>query len=55
MVVDESKPRKSSRKRRVVMLLLGVGMGLLCKVLPPEYHPPCGVATKVIGLLLGVP
>lgn len=36
------------------MLALGVGLGLVCRLLPPEYQGPCSAVAKVVGLILGV-
>jgi len=50
----ESKPPpKRSRKRRVLMLLAGVTLGLICRVVPPEYQAPCSVVVKLVGLFMG--
>ncbi len=36
------------------MLLLGAALGLVCRLLPPDYQGPCGLVAKLVGLFLGV-
>lgn len=35
------------------MLAVGVGLGLVCRVVPHQYQAPCGVIVKVVGLFVG--
>jgi hypothetical protein len=48
----ESK-RRSSRKRRLLMIGVGVGLGIICRLVPPEYQGPCGVVTKIVVVIMG--
>lgn len=53
--MGESKPpRKSTRKKRIVLFLVGVTLGIICRSLPPEYQGPCNIVVRVVGYLLGV-
>ncbi len=47
--------RKDHRTRRIVMILIGVGVGALCRLMPPEYQGPCGIAAKLLSVFLGSP
>lgn len=47
-------PKKPSRKRRLVMLAVGVGLGVLCRYVPPQYQAPCALVTKFLGIFMGV-
>ena len=55
--MEKREPRqsKSLRKRRLVMMALGIGAGLLCRVLPIHYQGPCGIAAKLLYYLVGGP
>lgn len=50
---DKQSRARRALKRRAVMALVGLGLGLLCRVLPPDYHTVCNGVTKVVALLLG--
>lgn len=51
----QQKPRLSRKHRRVFFVLVGVGVGLLCKVVPPHYQLLCSGAAKVISIFMGTP
>ena len=36
------------------MLTVGVGLGVLCRYVPPQYQAPCGYVTKLLGIFMGV-
>lgn len=50
----KSERRKVSRKRRLLMLAVGVGLGVACRLIPHEYQGPCAMVVKVLGLVVGV-
>lgn len=35
------------------MLAAGVALGLVCRVVPPQYQAPCSVVVKLVGLFMG--
>lgn len=47
-------PKKPSRKRRLVMLAVGVGLGVACRFVPPQYQAPCAYVTKLLSIFMGV-
>lgn len=54
MTDRESKPpRKRSRNRRLVLLATGVALGLVCRVVPPQYQAPCSVFVKLVAMFMG--
>lgn len=55
--MGEPKPKspKRSRNKRIVLFLVGVSLGVVCRVLPHEYQGPCNVVARVVGLLIGAP
>lgn len=50
---SESK-RRTSRKRRLVMVVVGLGLGVVCRFVPHEYQGPCAVVTKLLAAFVGV-
>lgn len=50
---SESK-RRTSRKRRLVMVVVGLGLGVVCRLVPHEYQGPCAVVTKLLAAFVGV-
>lgn len=48
----ESK-RRSSRNRRLLMIGLGIGLGVVCRFVPPHYQAPCSAVTKVLVVFMG--
>ena len=36
------------------MLAVGVGLGVLCRYVPPQYQAPCALVTKFLGIFMGV-
>lgn len=52
---SKSERRKVSRKRRLVMIAVGVGLGVACRLIPPQYQGPCAMVVKVLALVVGVP
>lgn len=50
---SESK-RRVSRKRRLVMVVVGVGLGVVCRFVPHEYQGPCALVTKLLAAFVGV-
>lgn len=37
------------------MILVGVGLGVACRILPEHYQGPCSVVVRVLALFVGVP
>ena len=52
---SKSPPKRVSRKRRMIMLLAGVGLGLACRLAPEHLQGPCSVVVRVLALFMGVP
>lgn len=50
----KSSKRRVSRKRRLVMVVVGVGLGVVCRFIPHEYQGPCAVVTKLLAAFVGV-
>lgn len=36
------------------MFAAGVGLGLLCRYLPPQYQAPCAFMTGMLKIFMGV-
>jgi hypothetical protein len=54
--MDKSKSSVNKRrKQRILMLLAGIGLGLVCRALPEKYHGPCSVITSVVARVMGLP
>ena len=47
-MTDEEKARR--RKKKIVVALVGVALGLACHVLPPDYRAPCQTIVQCGGL-----
>lgn len=55
MISHETKPQKSARRKRLaISALLGVLVGVGCRLLPEPWQLPCAAAAKLIALLFGV-
>jgi len=52
---SKSKSPRKSRNRRLAMLAAGVALGLVCRVVPPQYQAPCAIFAKAVGFFMGVP
>ena len=52
---EPKKSRKPTRNKRIVLLVLGVSLGVVCRMLPPQYQGPCNIVARIVGLLVGVP
>jgi hypothetical protein len=37
------------------MALVGVGLGVACRLLPEHYHGPCSVVVRAVSFFVGVP
>lgn len=53
-VKSREQQRTEVRRRRVAMALAGIGLGLVCRVVPVEYQWPCAAVTKLLAALMGV-
>lgn len=49
-----SKQKWRRRKRLALSALLGVMVGVGCRLLPPAWQLPCIAAVKLLALLFGV-
>jgi len=47
-----AKKAKARRAMRIAAVA-GMVLGLSCKLLPPEYHPPCEALSQVFSLTCG--
>lgn len=51
------KPRKSPRlsrkSKRLIAVAVGIALGLVCHILPPQYQKPCSLLSKIVGLFAG--
>lgn len=45
---------RKCRNRRVLSILLGVLLGVGCRLVPAAWQGPCGIVVKVISLLMGI-
>jgi hypothetical protein len=51
----ETKLQKSARRKRLALsAVLGVAVGVGCRLLPPAWQLPCAAGVKFIALLFGV-
>ncbi len=50
-----TKRRKSSIRRKAIMLAIGSGLGLFCRFAPVEHQEACHWAARVIAIILGSP
>lgn len=50
----DKKPKSPSRKRRLVMIAVGVGLGVACRFVPLHYQAPCALVTKLLATFMGV-
>lgn len=51
---SKAERRKASIKRRLVMIGVGVGLGIVCRLVPHEYQAPCAWVTKALAAFMGV-
>jgi hypothetical protein len=55
MTAELQKQRLAQRRRRIRLAIIGlsVGAGLLCNLLPEQYHGACRFASKLVALFGG--
>ena len=51
---EPKKSRKPTRRKRLILFVVGVSLGVVCRLLPPEYQGPCNVVARIVGFALGV-
>lgn len=47
------KRRLSKTKRRALLVLISVTLGVVCRLLPEQYQGPCSAVTKVVAIFGG--